>query len=259
MNQRDWTAAPGNRPYECDPDNAVFLSTGRCPSDRTALSPAGDVSASFTNAEVPGLLEWVPWVDDDDDQSTPLKPLEPGLYNFVVVVTDADGATAQADFLVYLYDAPVHFCSGDCARARLAGPDGRGNFLPSTAGMPTFADLDGIYGRTEEEPLFNQRCAICGSGDNAGNGSVWCTPETNVGGTCAAHPDFDGDGAFRLADAVYVAEVWAGKRTWASAGGVGAAAMVCRQGDFDGDGMMRLADAVYAAEVWAGKKAFPTS
>ena len=186
MNQRDWTAAPGNRPYECDPDNAVFLSTGRCPSDRTALSPAGDVSASFTNAEVPGLLEWVPWVDDDDDQSTPLKPLEPGLYNFVVVVTDADGATAQADFLVYLYDAPVHFCSGDCARARLAGPDGRGNFLPSTAGMPTFADLDGIYGRTEEEPLFNQRCAICGSGDNAGNGSVWCTPETNVGGTCAA-------------------------------------------------------------------------
>jgi hypothetical protein len=59
---------------------------------------------------------------------------------------------------------------------------------------------------------------------------------------------------------VYAAEVWAGKRTWASAGGVGAAASsVCRQGDFDGDGMMRLADAVYAAEVWAGKKVFPSS
>jgi hypothetical protein len=88
---------------------------------------------------------------------------------------------------VYLYTAPVHFCSGDCARASLGGADGRGNFLPSTAGMPTFADLDGIYGRYQSEPLFNQRCAICGSGSNTQDGaSAWCTPEANVGATCGA-------------------------------------------------------------------------
>jgi hypothetical protein len=38
-------------------------------------------------------------VNADADDSTPATALEQGLYNFVVVVTDADGATSQADFL----------------------------------------------------------------------------------------------------------------------------------------------------------------
>lgn len=65
---------------------------------------------------------------------------------------------------------------------------------------------------------------------------------------CAARPDFDGDGTFRLADAVFAAEVWKGSKAWSGP--------VCRFGDFDQDGTMRLADAVFAAEVWAGSKAF---
>jgi len=66
--------------------------------------------------------------------------------------------------------------------------------------------------------------------------------------TCVAAPDFDGDGAFRLADAVFTAEVWKGSKAWSST--------VCRAGDFDKDGAFRLADAVFVAEVWAGKKTF---
>ena len=65
-----------------------------------------------------------------------------------------------------------------------------------------------------------------------------------------ASPDFDGDGNFRLADAVFVAEAWAGKKELPPG--------VCGDppGDFDGDGAFRLADAVFLAEVWAGKKSF---
>ena len=73
---------------------------------------------------------------------------------------------------------------------------------------------------------------------------------------CDPAPDLDGDGAFRLADAVYVAEVWSGSKQWSRG------AMPCGDpaGDFDGDGAFRLADAVYLAEVWAGKKVLgPTS
>jgi hypothetical protein len=48
-----------------------------------------------------------------------------------------------------------------------------------------------------------------------------------------------------LADAVYAAEVWAGRKEWKTE--------LCNQ-DFDGDGAFRLADAVFAAEVWSGKE-----
>jgi uncharacterized protein (DUF305 family) len=63
--------------------------------------------------------------------------------------------------------------------------------------------------------------------------------------TCSAEPDFDGDGAFRLADAVWMAEVWSGQRTFDHEA-------PCRDGDYDGDGAFRLADAVWVAELWAG-------
>ena len=62
---------------------------------------------------------------------------------------------------------------------------------------------------------------------------------------CSAAPDLDGDGAFRLADAAYAAEVWAGVRAWAHE-------LPCRDGDYDGDGTFRLADAAWLAEVWSG-------
>jgi hypothetical protein len=168
-------------PYACEPDNQVFLAVGRCPNDRGTTPPPGNLAASFTNPEVPGMVEWAPWVDDDGDPRTPVVALAPGLYNFVVVVTDGNGATAQADFLVYLYLAPVHFCSGDCARAE-------GTRLPAAAGMPTFADPDGVYGRQQAAPAFNQRCAICGAGaaEDAGRAAQWCTPGGNAGGACAA-------------------------------------------------------------------------
>ena len=67
---------------------------------------------------------------------------------------------------------------------------------------------------------------------------------------CPEEPDFDDDAAFRLADAVFVAEAWAGKKELPPG--------VCGDppGDFDGDGAFRLADAVFVAEVWAGKKSF---
>ena len=67
---------------------------------------------------------------------------------------------------------------------------------------------------------------------------------------CSEEPDFDDDAAFRLADAVFVAEAWAGKKELPPD--------VCGDppGDFDGDGAFRLADAVFVAEVWAGKKSF---
>ena len=71
-----------------------------------------------------------------------------------------------------------------------------------------------------------------------------------IPGSCPEEPDFDGDAAFRLADAVFVAEAWAGKKELPPG--------VCGDppGDFDGDGAFRLADAVFVAEVWAGKKSF---
>ena len=71
--------------------------------------------------------------------------------------------------------------------------------------------------------------------------------------SCPEEPDFDDDAAFRLADAVFVAEAWAGKKELPPG--------VCGAppGDFDGDGAFRLADAVFVAEVWAGKKSFCSS
>ena len=63
--------------------------------------------------------------------------------------------------------------------------------------------------------------------------------------------------AFRLGDAVFVAEVWSGKKTWLAAAN---ATEPCGnpRGDFDGDGSFRLADAVFLAEVWIGMKNFST-
>jgi hypothetical protein len=69
------------------------------------------------------------------------------------------------------------------------------------------------------------------------------SPTSSQPTACSAAPDLDGDGAFRLADAVYAAEVWAGVQSWAHE-------LPCRDGDYDGDGTFRLADAAWLAEVW---------
>ena len=50
-----------------------------------------------------------------------------------------------------------------------------------------------------------------------------------------------------LADAVWMAEVWTGARSFNHD-------QPCRDGDYDGDGAFRLADAVFVAELWAGAR-----
>jgi hypothetical protein len=71
---------------------------------------------------------------------------------------------------------------------------------------------------------------------------------------CPPEPDFDGDGYFRLGDAVFTSEVWSGNngKMWDTDD------MPCGNppGDFDEDGIFRLADGVMVAEVWGGVKDF---
>ena len=61
--------------------------------------------------------------------------------------------------------------------------------------------------------------------------------------------------AFRLGDAVFVAEVWSGKKTWLAAANA-TEPCGCPRCDYDGDGSFRLADAVFTAEVWSNLQNF---
>jgi len=83
---------------------------------------------------------------------------------------------------------------------------------------------------------------------------------------CEQAPDFDIDDNFRLADAVYAAEVWSQKKEWPGSqfpavyfGPPKKDGFPCGDppGDFDKDSAFRLADAVFTAEVWSKNKDFP--
>jgi hypothetical protein len=55
--------------------------------------------------------------------------------------------------------------------------------------------------------------------------------------------DVDADGIFRLADAVFVANVWSKLLHWNT--------QPCNEGDFDRDGFFKLVDAVFVANTWS--------
>ena len=74
----------------------------------------------------------------------------------VVMVSD-DQVKVPVDFMAYLYDGPLYFCGKNCRRE---------------AGLPTHANLDGVYG--------NQGCSVCGYGEGNMTASV-CTPDSADG------------------------------------------------------------------------------
>eukprot|EP00899_Mesostigma_viride_P024754 jgi/Mesvir1/5463/Mv15517-RA.1 len=136
--------------FQCG--QALFEASG-CPTDRTPTLVPGTGNSFDPRNVVPGLVDWVTW------DSNTRQVRKPGLYSMVVMVGDGK-VTIPLDFMLYLYEGPLFFCGERCRR--------------NIAGMPTFADEDGIYG--------TQLCTICGSagpGRPDGQNSTYCSPLTD--------------------------------------------------------------------------------
>lgn len=156
-------------PYECNIASKSFALTGRCASDREPSQVSGLSSHSFTSS-VPGLVEWNTWTAIDGNacpnaDGTGCSKLRSGFYNMVVMVSDksdkrTSGVKVPVDFLAYLYDGPMSFCGKNCQA--------------NAPGIPTHADLDGLYGV--------QSCTICGYGEGNATASQ-CTP-VSADGEC---------------------------------------------------------------------------
>ena len=146
-------------PYECDSTGKSFSLTSTCPTDRETETISG-VDSSFLSS-VPGLVEWNTWTAGDGSPCPSAdgfgcSKLRAGFYNMVVMVSD-DQVKVPVDFMAYLYDGPLYFCGKNCRRE---------------AGLPTHANLDGVYG--------NQGCSVCGYGEGNMTASM-CTPDSADG------------------------------------------------------------------------------
>ena len=126
--------------------------------------------------------------------------------------------------------------------------EGMPHIYPSTSGAPQTDETDNGVGESHQATIA--AWALWSEARSHGSSRYTSPGPPPSAHACVASPDFDGDGNFRLADAVFIAEAWAGKKELPPG--------VCGDppGDFDGDGAFRLADAVFLAEVWAGKKSF---
>jgi len=143
--------------FGCSFYDFSVLANGICSDDRVAGPPPG--SAITTD----GLVEWHTWTQGNgsvcsDSGAGGCSRLETGLYNFVVMIEEVSPSGAgrikvPVDFLVYLYDTGVSFCGDGCAVPINAGA--------SIAGLPTFADRDGIYGTAMNGTSSSRVCTIC--------------------------------------------------------------------------------------------------
>jgi len=75
------------------------------------------------------------------------------------------------------------------------------------------------------------------------DGAPSCLPDDEL--------DYDADGEFRLADATFLAQVWANQSSFTNPSPGVTKLPPCNGGDFNGDGDVRLLDAVLLAQYWA--------